>query len=174
MASSIRIHIGPTVYQIEASFDGGDALPAHEARTLLRRAEQGHEGGRLRAFVRSLCRSTLEWDDDVHVLDDLLRRGRLRVRPLSFKPLGESIEPPAPEVEAVENEIAETHTVEIELLDDEGHPVPGEPYRITLPDGTTRTGTLDDRGKARISGIAQAGNCQVCFHRRDAAAWDLA
>jgi type VI secretion system secreted protein VgrG len=49
--------------------------------------------------------------------------------------------------------------------------VPGEPYRIELPDGTIRTGTLDDRGKARIAGLAQGGTCQVCFYKRDAAIW---
>jgi len=37
--------------------------------------------------------------------------------------------------------------IEIELVDEDGKPVPGEAYRITLPDGTTiDEGTLDDKG----------------------------
>ena len=49
--------------------------------------------------------------------------------------------------------------------------MPGEPYRITLPDGTIKTGTLDAQGKASISGLAQGGTCKVCFYERDAAIW---
>ena len=36
--------------------------------------------------------------------------------------------------------------IEIQLIDEDGNPVPGEPYKITLPDGTTiADGTLDDK-----------------------------
>lgn len=172
MATSIRIHVGLQAYQIESYGSSDDALPTNEARALLRRVDDGRNSRRLRAFARSLCRSTLEWDDDLHVLDDLLRTGRLHVRPIEALVLrNEPAVAPAPEYAPVENEIVEAHTVEIDLVDDEGNPVPGEPYRITLPDGTIQTGTLDDRGKARIAGIEQAGTCQVCFYKRDAQAW---
>lgn len=175
MATSIRIHVGLQAYQIEPGHGhGAGALSALEARRLLGRVREGHERGALRTFVRSLCRSTLEWEDDEQALDDLIRSGRIRVRPVdawAFKAFGDPVEAPAPEHEPVQNEIVETHTVEIELLDAEDNPVPGEPYRITLPDGTVKTGTLDDQGRARIVGIEQAGTCQVCFYQRDAAAW---
>jgi hypothetical protein len=171
--TSIRIHVGPQAYQIESRLGGGDgALPVNEARALLRHVDEGHHGGRLRAFVRALCRSTLEWDDEPHLIDDLLRTGRLRVRPVdawAFRM--DAVEAPPSEHAPVENEIVETHTVEIDLVDADGNPVPGEPYRIKLPDGTIKTGTLDDRGTARITGITQGGTCQVCFYKRDAAAW---
>jgi translation initiation factor IF-1 len=177
VANSIRIHVGLLAYQIESSSRGpggpggpsGKALPVNEARALLRRVHDGRNKQRLRAFTSALCRSTLEWDDDPCVIDDLLRTGRLRVRLVETH----AVEAPiAPTSEPIENEIAEAHTVEIELLDADDNPVPGEPYRIELPDGTIRSGTLDGRGRARIAGITQAGNCQVCFYERDAAAWE--
>lgn len=173
MVSSIRIQLGLQAYQVESSFGGNTGgLPVNEARALLRRADDDRNGQRLRAFARALCRGTLEWDDDLNVIDDLLRTGRLRVRPVqALQVRREPVDAPPPEFAPVENEIAETHTVEIELVDADGKPVAGEPYQIELPDGTIRKGTLDSQGKARIVGIQQAGACKVCFYKRDAEAW---
>lgn len=56
--------------------------------------------------------------------------------------------------------------IEIELLDEDGQPVAGEPYEITLPDGRVDSGTLDANGYARIDGI-DPGKCQVRFPNRD-------
>jgi type VI secretion system secreted protein VgrG len=63
------------------------------------------------------------------------------------------------------------HWIEIELIDDQGKPVPGERYRITLPDGTTLAeGTLDAKGRARVDGI-DPGTCKVTFPDLDAPTW---
>lgn len=63
------------------------------------------------------------------------------------------------------------HWIEIELFDEEGNPVPGELYRITLPDGTTvASGTLDDKGFARVDHI-DPGTCQVTFPNLDKDVW---
>ena len=63
------------------------------------------------------------------------------------------------------------HWIEIELLDQDGNPVAGEPYRITLPDGTTlASGTLDDKGWARVDHI-DPGTCKVTFPRLDKDVW---
>lgn len=48
--------------------------------------------------------------------------------------------------------------IELEYLDDQGNPVADVSYRLTLPDGTEETGTLDSRGRARIDGIPP-GQC---------------
>ena len=64
-----------------------------------------------------------------------------------------------------------THWIEIELVDEAGKPVPGEPYEITLPDASLASGTLDEQGKARVEGIT-SGQCQVSFPKIDKTAWE--
>jgi type VI secretion system secreted protein VgrG len=64
-----------------------------------------------------------------------------------------------------------TAWIEIVLVDEVGKPVPGESYAITLPDGqTVATGTLDDKGFARVEGF-DPGSCQVTFPELDQDAW---
>jgi type VI secretion system secreted protein VgrG len=63
------------------------------------------------------------------------------------------------------------HWIEIELQDEDGNPIPGQPYRITLPDGVTvADGTLDEKGYARVDNI-DAGTCQVTFPNLDKDTW---
>ncbi len=63
------------------------------------------------------------------------------------------------------------HYIEIELHDDAGNPVAGEPYKITLPDGTSvADGTTDDKGYARVDNI-DPGTCKVTFPNLDKDAW---
>jgi hypothetical protein len=63
--------------------------------------------------------------------------------------------------------------VEIELVDDDGSPVPHEHYRVTAPDGTVREGFLNEQGYARVDGI-DPGTCQITFPNLDQEAWKLA
>jgi type VI secretion system secreted protein VgrG len=68
-------------------------------------------------------------------------------------------------------EKAKKDWIEIELVDDAGKPVPGEPYKVTLPDGSTvAEGTLDNKGFARIDNI-DPGSCKVAFPRLHKDAW---
>jgi hypothetical protein len=61
--------------------------------------------------------------------------------------------------------------IEIELVDKKDKPVPGEAYRVTLPDGTTvATGTLDEKGYARVDGI-DPGTCKITFPKLEKQAW---
>jgi type VI secretion system secreted protein VgrG len=63
-----------------------------------------------------------------------------------------------------------THWIAIELVDELGKHVPYEDYRITLPDGTNVEGCLDQRGRAKITGI-DSGNCKVSFPNLDQEIW---
>ena len=60
--------------------------------------------------------------------------------------------------------------IKIELKDDIGDPVPGERYRIKLPDGSIREGSLDANGRASVDGI-DPGTAQVSFPDIDANDW---
>ena len=63
-----------------------------------------------------------------------------------------------------------TSWIEIDLVDQDGQPVPGEYYRIELPDGSTADGALDQDGFARVDGI-DPGTCKISFPRLDKDAW---
>ena len=73
---------------------------------------------------------------------------------------------------AAEENKDKTHWIEIELVDESGSPVAGEPYRITLPDGTVADGTVEEKGRARVEKI-DAGNCKVTFPNLDKEAWEV-
>lgn len=68
----------------------------------------------------------------------------------------------------------ELHWVQIELIDAEDQPVPGELYRIELPGGELREGRLDTEGRAYIGGLKQGGTCKVCFPDIDSKEWRAA
>ena len=63
--------------------------------------------------------------------------------------------------------------IEIALVGEDKNPIPGEPYQITLPDGTVAQGTLDEKGLARVDDI-DPGTCQITFPGRDQDAWKKA
>lgn len=65
---------------------------------------------------------------------------------------------------------AERTWITIELVGEDDAPIPGERYRIELPDGSVREGRLDGRGLARVREI-DPGQCVVTFPDLDEAAW---
>ena len=77
--------------------------------------------------------------------------------------------PPATE----EEEEEKTAWIEVELLDEEDNPVPGERYEIKLPDDSVAKGTLDKDGFVRIDGI-EPGTCEISFPKLDKDAWEKA
>ncbi|MHC4198545.1 MAG: hypothetical protein ACYSU0_00940 [Planctomycetota bacterium] len=69
-------------------------------------------------------------------------------------------------------EEGETSWIEIELVGEDDVGIPGEKYRIILPDGETYAdGTLDEKGFARVEGF-EKGTCKVCFPDIDKEAWE--
>ncbi|MBU0618148.1 MAG: hypothetical protein KKI02_10560, partial [Planctomycetes bacterium] len=86
----------------------------------------------------------------------------------SYAPVEVEQQESTPPEEATPEE--EKTWVEIVLVDEEGEPCAGERYRIVLPDGTIKEGTLDANGKARVSGI-DPGSCEVTFPRLDVESW---
>ncbi len=54
--------------------------------------------------------------------------------------------------------------IEFVLTDTDNRPVRGEPYRVTLPDGTVREGKTDERGLVCFTGV-KPGNAQIEWPR---------
>jgi hypothetical protein len=63
-----------------------------------------------------------------------------------------------------------THWIEIELVDDAGHPMADVRYLVKPPAGAPVEGKLDKNGRARIERIA-AGTCKVTFPDLNGDAW---
>jgi type VI secretion system secreted protein VgrG len=72
---------------------------------------------------------------------------------------------------AEDEDETEKSFIEIELVDEDGKPVPGERYRVETPDGKVAEGTLDEKGFARINRV-KPGNCKVTFPKLDKDAWE--
>lgn len=100
--------------------------------------------------------------------------GKYGSKPVTpFKPVDENANTGASGAAAPDQPVPK-HWIAITLVDLEGEPMPGEPYRITLPDGQlVAEGTLDENGHARVEGI-EPGTCKVTFPRRDARSWKSA
>ncbi len=64
-----------------------------------------------------------------------------------------------------------TSWIEIEMKDEEDNPVPGERYKVILPDDSVAQGSLDENGFALIEGI-DPGTCKISFPELDKDAWE--
>jgi hypothetical protein len=80
--------------------------------------------------------------------------------------------PPAPVVDRPQSSAGKTW-VEIELVDQDGEPVPDARYLLELADGSTRTGKLDGSGRAQVRDI-DPGTARVTFPDFDGSEWDTA
>jgi hypothetical protein len=60
--------------------------------------------------------------------------------------------------------------IAVKLDRPDGSPAAGEPYEIVANGGLVASGTLDDKGQARIDGL-DPQTCKVRFPRRDAGIW---
>ena len=73
--------------------------------------------------------------------------------------------------EEKEEEEKKASWIEIELVDEDDKGIPGEKYKITLPDDSVAESTLDEKGCARVEGFKK-GTCKVSFPRLDKEAWE--
>jgi hypothetical protein len=108
------------------------------------------------------------------IADEILwaaRSGLLRVRPLEHKAVVFRLEGVPEDVLGPEAE--PTAWIEIELVDDEGKPVPNVAYRIECEDGRVRTGTTNLSGQAREEGLRE-GSCKVTFPGLNGPDWQAA
>lgn len=78
--------------------------------------------------------------------------------------------PPKTEEEKQEEE--KTSWIEIELVGEDDEPIPGTPFKVTLPDGAVAQHTLDQNGWARVDGF-NAGQCKITFPELDKGAWEF-
>jgi len=74
-------------------------------------------------------------------------------------------------VEQLKEEEKKTSRIEIELVGEDDEGIPGEKYKITLPDNSVAEGTLNEKGFARVEGL-EKGTCKVCFPDLDKEAWE--
>ncbi|MCP3163442.1 carboxypeptidase-like regulatory domain-containing protein [Myxococcus qinghaiensis] len=77
---------------------------------------------------------------------------------------------PQPENQDEEAVVEEMTWLAIELKDEAGKPVRNARYVVSLPDGSTREGTLNANGYARVEGV-NPGECQVTFPELDGQSW---
>ena len=154
----------------------------HATRVLLRwlAAEPGNMR-QMRALLReSGEEGAVDRLDDADVIErlaTLLLAGRAALVerpapitvPLPARDLGEvDEEPVAPSSARAPSQ--PLTWIEIKLLGEDGKPIPGEAYRVELPDGTVRQGRLDAQGFARIDPV-EGGTCIVTFPALDEEAW---
>jgi hypothetical protein len=66
---------------------------------------------------------------------------------------------------------ASPYWIEIEMVDEDNNPCPGEKYSVCCPDGSVKTGTLNRLGFCRIE-TDQPGTCQVSFPDLDKNSWE--
>jgi hypothetical protein len=68
---------------------------------------------------------------------------------------------------------ADATWIEVQLVDQDQRPMPGEKYRVKLPDSSLMEGTLDKDGKVRFDNIV-AGQAEITFPEIDAREWGAA
>jgi hypothetical protein len=90
----------------------------------------------------------------------------LTVRQSQMRVLGDA----APNQPVVQACSTDPHFIEFELVDQDGRPVAGEPFRIRLPDQSLRTGRTNREGKVRFDCIT-AGQAVITYTGFDTQEW---
>ncbi|QDE94790.1 hypothetical protein BHS05_02275 [Myxococcus xanthus] len=103
-------------------------------------------------------------------LTEAFVHGELVALPMARPVLLPTPWPEPPPQTSEEAPVEEQTWLAIELKDEEGNPIPHARYLVTLPDGSTREGTLNKNGYARVDGV-NPGQCQVTFPELDGQSW---
>lgn len=74
--------------------------------------------------------------------------------------------PPAPPNVTPKEPDPKRGRLRVKVVDDQGRSMANEPYDVTLPDGSKRSGVTDAQGRISLDGIA-VGSCQVKLPKRD-------
>lgn len=77
---------------------------------------------------------------------------------------------PAPEYSYSADPLA---WIDVRLVDEDGDPIDGERYELTLPDGTIEQGVLDEDGGIFVGGL-DPGTCIITFPDLDEHTWEEA
>jgi hypothetical protein len=119
--------------------------------------------------------TSMEFDEVRAAVEEALNEGALRLAPhvVDLRPVVDLIDvEPEPLVpDEGDDEVEETHTLELELLDPDGAPVPNASYSVELPGGEVVRGQLSAQGKALLSGITGSGDAKITFTAYDQDAW---
>jgi len=102
---------------------------------------------------------------------DLVDAGNDADRTFWYDPVAEPVRSCSSDPPPTKLSSQKLHWIEIALVDENGHPVKGEAYKIRLPNGKIVTGNLDSRGLARVDGI-DPGTCKVTFPELDKRTWN--
>ena len=130
----------------------------------------------------SLVSFALSEEETIREVAELLVTGEIKIMvpPGSPGPVYWGVrQDPPPQVREVEATPASLEAtsertvswIEIELVGEDGTPIPGERFSLRLPDGKLEEGTLDGDGKTRFDDIP-SGNCYVSFPDLDEDAWE--
>jgi hypothetical protein len=108
---------------------------------------------------------------------ELIHRWRARMLACASAGSAGAIESPAAEPQAPARKPPKKSSdapvktwIAVQLIDDAGDPVPNVPYKVTLPDGSVMSGSLDDQGIVRFDEI-DPGDCLVSFPEIHAKEW---
>jgi hypothetical protein len=87
--------------------------------------------------------------------------------PFGINTVGSPVQPCPP------RESREVYWIEIELVGEDGEPIPWQEYRLIASTGERIKGFLNDKGWARIENLKQGGEYRIGFPVLDKDAWQF-
>ncbi|MBP5855974.1 hypothetical protein KAJ83_03070 [Marivibrio halodurans] len=92
--------------------------------------------------------------------------------PAPPEPVPDAVQPD-PKPTGVPARKTRDHWITVELVGEDGGPVPNEPVTVTDPAGEEHAGETDSQGQFTVTGIPE-GDCQITFPDLDQEAWEAA